>query len=196
VADPVFVAVCLLTFTFSLVFFQVFVGLPIDVRAHGISAAGFGGLIAINGMLIVLLQPLAGDLIRGRAQPLILAGASLLLAVGFGMNAWVESIAGYVVSVTIWTLGEILFAPASTSLVADLAPPHLRGAYQGGFAVALTAAFAAAPLIGGYVIAQAGATTLWLGCLVAGIFVSAGFMSLARHARFTGVRAVTTADQT
>lgn len=183
-----------MTFAFSIVFFQVFVGLPVDVRAHGISAAGFGGLIAINGLLIVLLQPLAGNLIRGRAQPMVLAAASLLLGAGFGMNAWVESIAGYVVSVTIWTLGEILFAPASTSLVADLAPPHLRGAYQGGFAVASTAAFAAAPLVGGYVIAQSGAITLWLACLAIGLLVAGGFLMLGRDARFTDILAGAPAD--
>lgn len=194
--DRVFVTVCVLTFLFSLVFFQVFVALPIDVRAHGISPAGFGSLIAINGVLIVFLQPLAGDVIRGRSQPLTLAAASLLLGIGFGMNACVGSIPAYLVSVTIWTLGEIAFAAASPTLVADLAPGHLRGAYQGSFAVAYTGAFAAAPLIGGYVIAHAGATTLWLACLMIGVLVGAAFIGLGRHARFTGVRAVATTDQT
>ncbi len=187
VHDRAFVAVCLLNFAFSIVFFQSFIGLPIDVRAQGISAAGFGALIATNGLLIVLLQPLAGELIRARSRPLTLAAAALLLGVGFGMNAWVGSIAGYVVTVTIWTLGEILFAAASSSLVADLAPAQLRGAYQGAFALAFTAAFAAAPAAGGYVIAHAGARGLWIGCLVVGVAVAAGFTTLSRHARFTTV---------
>jgi MFS family permease len=128
IADGVFVAVCLLTFTISMVFFQVFVGLPIDVRAHGISAAGFGGLIAINGLLIVLLQPLAGDLISGRPPPLVLAAASLLLDIGFGMNAWVESIAAYGLSVTIWTLGEICLgsARAAVTLRQETLPRPVR----------------------------------------------------------------------
>ena len=90
-SDHVFLAVCLLSLAFSIVFFQSFVGLPIDVRAHGISPAGFGGLIALNGVLIVLLQPFAGELMRDSSRPLVLAGASLLLGVGFGMNAWIGS---------------------------------------------------------------------------------------------------------
>jgi MFS family permease len=180
--DPLLLAVCGLTFAFSIVFFQSFVGLPIDVRAHGLSAVAFGALIAINGLLIVCLQPAAGELTRDRSRHSTLAAASLLLGAGLGMNAWVGSFGGYAVSVTIWTLGEILFAPASQSLVADLAPTHLRGAYQGAYALAFTAAFAAAPALGGYLIAHAGATWLWLACLVTCLLVAAGFWSLGEPA--------------
>ena len=181
--DGVFLAVCLLTLAFCIVFFQSFVGLPIDVRAHGISAGGFGALIALNGLLIVLFQPFAGELIRDRSRPSVLAVASILLGVGFGMNAWVGSIPGYASSVTVWTLGEILFSPAATSFVADLAPPELRGRYQGAFAMAFTGAFAAAPAVGGYVIAHAGARWLWIGCMVTGLAVAAGFSMLRRVTR-------------
>lgn len=185
--DPIFIAICVLNFAFSIVFFQSFVALPIDVRAHGLSAAAFGGLITINGVLIVLLQPLAGETIRGRSQPPVLACASLLLGIGFGLNAWAGSLAAYAAAVAIWTLGEILYAPASTALVAALAPPELRGAYQGAFALAFTAAFAAAPAAGGYVMAHAGGRTLWLGCLVIGVIVSAGFVALSRNAQSTAL---------
>ena len=133
--DHLFLAVCFLTLGFCLIFFQAFVGLPIDMRAHGISTSGFGGLIAINGVLIVVLQPFAGELIRDRSRPLVLALASLAIGVGFGLNAWVGTALGYAGAIPVWTIGEILFAPASTSLVADLAPAHLRGRYQGAFAV-------------------------------------------------------------
>jgi MFS family permease len=86
--DRLFLTVCLLTLGFCLVFFQAFVGLPIDMRAHGISTSEFGGLMAINGILIVVLQPFVGELIRDRSRPLVLALASLVLGVGFGLNAW------------------------------------------------------------------------------------------------------------
>jgi MFS family permease len=178
--DRIFVAVCLLTVAFSIVFFQSFVGLPIDMRAHGISASGFGALMALNAVLIVLLQPFATEMIRDRSLPSVLAVASLLLAVGFGMNAWIGSMPTYAVSVTVWTMGEILFAPASTSLVADLAPGDLRGSYQGTFAMAFTSAFAVAPAVGGYVLAHAGARWLWIDCLAIGLVVAVGFFMLSR----------------
>jgi MFS family permease len=174
----VFLAVCLLTLGFSLVFFQAFVGLPLDMRAHGISTSGFGGLLAINGILIVILQPLVGELVGDRKRTRVLALASLVLGVGFGLNAWVDTALGYAGAISVWTIGEILFAPASTSLVADLAPSHLRGRYQGAFAVVFTASFAGAPVMGGYVIEHAGASWLWIVCFATCALVAAGFFIL------------------
>jgi MFS family permease len=179
-SDGVFLILCALTLVAFIVFFQSFTGLPMDLRARGVSPRLFGVLIAFNGVLIVLLQPIAGELVRDRSRPLTLAVASMLIGVGFGMNAFVTSVAGYVASVTMWTLGEILFAPGSVAFVADLAPDHMRGTYQGIFAFAFTAAFAAAPVVGGSIIAAAGARTLWISCLATSVAVAVGFVILAR----------------
>jgi MFS family permease len=177
-SDRVFMAVCLLAAAFSIVFFQSFVGLPIDMRAHGLTADVIGLVMATNGILIVVLQPYAADAIGGYSRRSVLAVAALLLGAGFGLNAWIGSPAGYAVAIAVWTLGEILFAPASTSLVADLAPAALRGRYQGVLAVAYTAAFAAAPLAGAAVIATAGAGWLWAGCALLGVVTAIGFLGL------------------
>jgi MFS family permease len=126
----------------------------------------------------VVLQPFAGEIIRERSRPLMLALASLVLGVGFGLNAWVGTALAYAGAIAVWTIGEILFAPASTALVADLAPAHLRGGYQGAFAVVFTAAFAAAPAVGGYIIAHAGARWLWIGCFATSAAVATGFFML------------------
>jgi MFS family permease len=180
VHDHAFLAVCLLTVAFCLVFFQAFAALPIDVRAHGISSSGFGVLMALNGVLVVLLQPLAGELIRDHSRSSVLAVSSVLLGIGFGMNAWIGSWPAYAASVVVWTLGEILFSPASTALVADLAPANLRGRYQGAFAMAFTSGFALAPIAGGYVLGRAGARWLWMACLAIGLAVGLGFLMLRR----------------
>ena len=110
----------------------------------------------------------------------VLALASFVLGVGFGLNALVETAPGYAAAIVVWTIGEILFTPASTSLVADLAPAHLRGRYQGAFAAVFTAAFAAAPAVGGYLIVHAGARWLWIACFATGVAVAVGFSMLGR----------------
>jgi MFS family permease len=179
-ADRVFLAICLLTLGFAIVFCQSFVGLPLDMRAHGLSAAAYGGVIAINGVLIVLLQPWAGELVKHRSRRAVLSTASLLVGAGFGMTAWIETVPWYAVSVAVWTIGEILFAPASMTFVADVAPEHLRGRYQGVFATAFTAGFAAAPALGGYVVGHFGGVWLWSGCFALMLVVAAGFAAL-RH---------------
>ena len=179
-SDRIFVAVCGLAALFSLVFFQSFVALPIDMRAHRLGADVIGLVMATNGVLIVLLQPYAASAIANWRRPSVLGAAALFLGAGFGMNAWVGSPSGYVLAIAVWTLGEILFAPASTSLVADLAPATLRGRYQGVLAAAFTSAFAAAPLAGGFVVAHAGAGWLWIGCALVGLVTALGFLAL-RH---------------
>jgi len=173
-----------LTLGFCIIFFQAFAGLPMDLRAHGVSTIEMGRLFAINGVLIVLLQPWASDVIAGRSRTVILAAGTLLVGLGYGMNAWAgDAMPARAGSIVVWTLGEILFTPASMSLAADLAPAHLRGRYQGVFSMAFTSGFAAAPAIGGYVIGHAGAWWLWVGCAIAGVFVAAGFVALGRRLR-------------
>jgi MFS family permease len=61
-----------------------------------------------------------------------------------------------------------------------MAPPELRGRYQGMFALSFTAAFAAAPALGGYVMTAAGSFWLWMGCLAMGGLVALGFLRLMR----------------
>jgi MFS family permease len=181
--DRAFMAMCVLTFGLHLVFFQSFVALPVDMRAHGISTAAFGALMTINPVLIVLLQPWAGEAI-GRHSPLpVMSLASLLVGTGFGLNAWAGSLPLYTAAIVLFTFGEILFAPASMSFVASLAPAPLRGRYQGTFAFAYTSAFAAAPALGGHLMTAAGARWLWIACLATGCIVSASFLLLRGPAK-------------
>jgi MFS family permease len=127
---------------------------------------------------VVLLQIPAGRLIANRPRTKVLSLAALLVGAGFGcmiFSGWrVASVSGIV----IFTLGEILFAPASVAFVADASPQELRGRYQGAFALAFTTAFAAAPAVGGYVLMAAGAFWLWIGCFATGALTALGFLLL------------------
>ena len=46
------------------------------------------------------------------------------------------------------TVGEILMAPINPVVVSELAPASLRGAYQGGFSLAMSLAACLAPVLG------------------------------------------------
>ena len=176
--DGRFLLACALLTVLSVVFSQSFTILPLDVRAHGISPAGFGGLIAANGVLIVLLQPFVGDLIRRRSRFGMLAVASILIGIGFGMNALVGTVPWYLCATAVWTLGEILYSPAGPSLAADLAPIELRGRYQGVLSMTFSAGFFLAPLIGGWTAGAFGFRTVWIACLLVSIATAFGFLTL------------------
>jgi len=60
------------------VFFQFHVAMPLDMRAHGIDTATYGILVAINGALIVVVQPFVGAVLGRASRANVLAIAEHL----------------------------------------------------------------------------------------------------------------------
>ena len=107
----------------------------------------------------------------------------MLAGIGFGLTAFVSAPAGYALTIGIWTFGEIAMAPLTPAIVADKAPPDLRGSYQGALHLAFGAAMFAAPMAGSFVVGRFGAQALWLSCVVAGSAVAFGHLALAGKTR-------------
>lgn len=177
--DSTFMAFAALTLLVALIFQQHIVALPLDLRAHGISPSVYGGLISINGALIVVLQPAVGKLSLRFSRSRTLAVAALITGLGFGLTGLARTPLGYGVSVAVWTLGEIIMAGISPSVVADLAPPELRGGYQGLFNMTWGGAACIAPLLGSFVLVRFGAGALWSSCVGVGVVSAIGHLLLA-----------------
>lgn len=181
--DGVFLSFVGLVLLLALIFFQHITTLPLEMRAHGISPRTFGFIIAVNGILIVLFQPSVARWVHRYRRSHVLAVAALLTGVGFGVNAWADVAALYVLGVVIWTLGEIAHAPVASALVADLAPTHARGRYQAVFSMAFGSAFFAGPALGSLVMQRFGPNALWLGCLGLGALIAVGHLAVAAPRR-------------
>lgn len=190
--DGTLMAFCGLTFLFALIFFQHIAALPVDMRARGVPPVQYGAVLAVNGLLIVLLQPFAARFAGRIESSYVLAAAAVFVGAGFGMNGWIGSAPLYAAAVAVWTLGEILFAPVSTSVVAELAPLDLRGRYQGAFAMSFGLAVFAAPALGAFVLERFGSVSLWAGCFVLGLVIAAANLALgpARRRRLAEGRVV------
>jgi MFS family permease len=167
--DAPFVKFVLVQMLLLLAFVQVLVTLPLDMRAHGLGMARIGTLLGLNGIFIVIGQPIALRLLRrfGHAQWLV--AGTVLTGIGLGTNAFAGRGNGgtlvYLLAVALWTAGEIGVSSSAPSLVADFAPADRRGAYQGTYQLAWAAASTVAPILGSLVLARLGAPALWLGCL-------------------------------
>jgi len=182
-SDRVLLGVVGLQLASACIYFQVFFTLPLAMRANGLAASSFGLVIALNGVLIVVLQPLlAGWLGRLPRVPL-LAASQLVMGLGFGLNSLAKSTPAYAAAVVVWTLGEIAGAALASSVVADLAPSELRGRYSGMFGMSFGAAAILAPVIGTAVFDRAGAVTLWAGCAGLGALVAGGTLALGSAIR-------------
>ena len=162
----------------GVLFHQAFVTLPIDLQARGLSTSAYGVLIALNGVLITLLQPGVSRALAGFPRHRVLAASAVLVGAGFALTAAVHGIAGYVLSISVWTMGEIAMAGIAPAAVADTAPPALRGAYQGFLQVGQGAAALLAPILGSLALGRLGSTALWIGCGVVGLAAAAGQLAL------------------
>ncbi len=181
-ADGPFVAFLALNLVALAVFVQFQLAAPLDMSAHGLGPGTFAALLSLNGLGVVLLQPLVGPALARRDGAHVLAVSALLIGSGFGVNAlagWLPPLPVYLTGVALWTAGEVVGFPAAAAIVANLAPPELRGRYQGAFSMSWGVAFTIAPVLAGEVLTRFGARALWTGCLGVGVAVAAGHVLTA-----------------
>lgn len=192
--DGVYMAFVGLSFLSSILFMQFTLALPLDMAAHGVAKATFGMVIALNGLIIVFVQPFLGPYLSSRNRSRVIAAGVTLMAVGFGLNAVVHTAPLYALGVVIWTIGEIGVLPIANSVVADLAPVHVRGRYQGAYSLSFGAAACVAPTVGSLVLQRFGGTVLWTSAFMLGIAVALGHLALARRLARTRLARITAAS--
>ncbi|MFJ8214483.1 MDR family MFS transporter [Streptomyces sp. NPDC096033] len=181
--DGPFMLFVLMTALFAVVFKQGTSTLPVVMTREGHSPAMYSLVSAANGLLVVALQIPLTRLVGGRSRPMVLLVAGLLLGWGFGLTVLADSVAAYASTVLVWTLGEILQAPAGIAVTADRAPADMRGRYQGMYGGAWSAAAFVAPAGGGWVLDHWGATTLWTLCAVLATTAGAGCALVTARAK-------------
>jgi len=176
--DGPFGAFVLLCVLIMLVFMQHITAFPITMSAQGVSRAWLGMVLGINGITIVLLQPFLAPVLQRLNRSRVLAAGAALVGLGFGMNAVAHSAGVFALGVFVWTMGEIAVLPIGNAVVADVAPSHMRGRYQGAYGLSFGLAGFCAPLIGTAVLQRWGSLPLWVGCLALGVVVAVGHLML------------------
>ncbi|MFJ4857446.1 MDR family MFS transporter [Streptomyces sp. NPDC088730] len=189
--DGRFMGVVGLSFVIALIFQQGYVGLPVAMGTDGFSSSDFGTAIAVNGVLIVVLQIPVTRFIQHRDPRRLLIVSSLLAGYGFGLTAFAGSVAVYALTICVWTVAEIVNAPVQNGLVVQLSPAHGRGRYQGMYTLSWAAAALVAPLLSGVVIDHFGAGWLWGMCAVLGTVAALGYRLLMRNLPQPGGTVVT-----
>lgn len=179
----VFVGLCL---TQGLMFHQSTVVLSLHVEGLGYAAATYGAMVAVNGILIVLIQPLVSRWAEGRASAPLLAAASLACGWGMALHA-VTALPAQFAAVAIWTTGEILQSPFFATTVSTLAPASARGRYQGVFGTTFGLAAMAAPSAGQAAVDGLGPSGPWLLCAGLGTVAAGLYLATAAGRRARGV---------
>lgn len=180
--DARFAPFLALNLAMAFVFLQHLTALPKDMAGKGLGPQAFGLALAANGVLIVLLQPLVIGFATRAPRGQALAVGAALTGLGFGATALAESLGAFVLTVLLWTLGEIVMAPVNSAVVAERSPAHLRGRYQAAFGLTWSVAMMTAPVVGPRVIELTSLPSFWALCLGLCAFAAAGFLTMLRPA--------------
>ncbi|MBF8189871.1 MFS transporter [Nonomuraea sp. K274] len=176
--DRLMVAFTLVALGNALVYAQTMTMLPVAMtEVVKLSTGQFGLAMALNGVLIVVVQPLVSGWLGRRDPARTFALGLAVMGAGFAMTAFVTSTPGLAVTIAVWTAGEIVTAGIAGSIVATLAPEHLRGRYSGLFGFAWSLAAVLAPLLGGPLL-EIGSGALWFTIGGVGAVSALGMLAL------------------
>ncbi len=164
----------------AVVFFQHVAAMALFlVRDLGWSEAQYGLLATLNTLLVVAFEvPLNSAMARWLAARTLPLGA-ILTGAGFGLLAFAHAGPVVLLSVVVWTFGEIVLFPGLNAAVADLAPEARRGEYMGLYMTSFNLAFAIGPWAGTAVLERWGGPVLWAGAFLASL-VSAVLLARTR----------------
>ena len=159
------------------------------VRTLGMAPGSWGLLLAVCGCTIALLQYPLVRVMRDRDSLLAMALAALLIAAGLGGAAFATG--GWTVGifVVVFSVGEVLLWPISSSIVSDYAPEELRGRYMGAWTMVDCLGRGLGPMFGGWALGALGGRQTFFVDLLVGLVGAALFVLLSVKQRRRAVPA-------
>ncbi|CAD7359442.1 MDR family MFS transporter [Staphylococcus schleiferi] len=123
-------------------------------QSIGISMSQYSLLWTINGVLILIGQPLITPIVqffKGQLKKQLYFGLFVFI-LSFLVTSFAKSFSIYVVGIVIMTFAEMFVWPAVPTIANALAPKGRQGVYQGIVNSASTVGKAFGPLIGGILV--------------------------------------------
>jgi len=187
--DFSFVAFTFVGMLALIVYQQQYSTLAVYMRnVHGIDSQGFGVILSITGLQVVLFQFLISRIIRRRPAFLMMAVSAFIFAIGFFMYGIVSNFMMFTVAAVIVCLGEMFFFPTSSVLAASFAPEDMRGRYMAVSGLVWSIPATVGPAAAGYIIDNYNPNLVWyIGgfiCLISAIGYYAIHLRLGEQKRF------------
>lgn len=190
--DRAFVTLAIFAFVLPMGLGLISLALPLYAADAGVSQPEIGLALALNGVIVALLAVPANTLLEARGPFRSLPLAPVALAAAYVVLVGSPGLVGAVAAVAVFSLGEIVFSAALPSAVAALAPPGLRGSYQGAWSMAFGLAVGSAFFLAGTGRDTIGWPATWLAIALATVLAGAGLgLASARLARISVRRAGT-----
>jgi MFS family permease len=166
--DEPFLLFLLATLCITWIEYQVHTTFPLYLQAAGYSAKTYGFLISLNGVLIVLFELALTGWTQRRPPQAVIALGYALFGIGFALSGLAPVIPVLILSVVVWTVGEMVFAPVTGAYVTDLAPEQYRGGYHGLWVLMWSIGMLLGPSLG-TLLFQRNANVYWIAVACAGL---------------------------
>jgi MFS family permease len=145
---------------------------------YGMSESLYGLIPTTNALMVVFLQ-LFITRKTSRFNPLgIMSLGTLLYGIGVGSIAFGSGFWGFLISMVIVTIGELMVIPTASTYTANLAPEDMRGRYMSILALTWGAGAMVGPLLGGFLNDNISPVSIWYGGGAAGILGAIIFLVL------------------
>lgn len=120
----------------------------------GISLKQYSLLWAINGLLIIVGQPLIRPFIQMMSEriKLQIATGLIIFIISYIVTSFAQSFSIFVIGMVILTIGEMFVWPAIPTIANELAPKGRTGVYQGVVNSTATLGRAIGPVLGGLIV--------------------------------------------
>jgi MFS family permease len=146
--DVVFLQLMATSFAFGMVFFNHVSTLAVTVTGSaGYPARVFGGLVAVNGLVVALFEIGTVEQLKRFRRLRLAAVGTLLGGLGFGLTGMVMDWRWFLMTVVLWSVGEILCLPFTMAFLTDWAPPAWRGRYLSWYSATWSLAIGLNPIL-------------------------------------------------
>jgi MFS family permease len=172
-----------------IVYIQQYGALAVYLRdVHGISSRGYGIILSITGLEVVLFQFWISRHIRYRPPFLMMMVGAAIFALGIFLYGIVSGFVMFMIAAIIVCIGEMFYFPTSQVVAAGFAPKEMRGRYMAIAGFIRSAPNAIAPAAAGYILDHLDPRLLWyIGgflCLLSALAYFALHLKLGRQERF------------
>ena len=193
--DSAYMAFLVAGILMGLVYQQMYNSLSVYLRDnHGIEPQGYGFLLTVSAITVILFQFTMTRLIKHRPPFLMMALGTAFYVVGFSMFGWVSAYYLFALAIVVITIGEMIVVPTSQALAANFAPEAMRGRYMAVFSLLWMIPATIGPGAAGYILDNYNPNLLWyIGGVLCSVSVLGYLMLHARlksQARFSPAPAV------
>lgn len=180
--DKTYLSFAFITMLFACCFFQLFTNLPVYFKRNlNFSEPFIGFLMAINGVIIALVEMVLIYKLEGKRKSILYISTGVLL-VGFSflsLNIPFAAVAVASSMIILVTFGEILSMPFMNSYWISRTQPSNRGEYAAVYTMAWSAAQTLGPMGGAQLAEKYGFNALWWA--VGGLSIVASFAFWSLH---------------